>query len=260
MTQTGVIAVVLAGGFGTRVRHLLPGIPKPMAPVLGRPFVDWILDFLRRQGVGRAVLSVGHLGEVVERHAVTADYGGMRVESVHETTPLGTAGGFLHAAAGVESTAGAAWLVVNGDSLTVTSFEPLWDALRNPAVDGALLAVRVPDAARYGTLEADEKGLLRRFREKQPGAGLVNAGVYLLKAKAVAAAPSQRPLSFESELFPALIAAGLKLRVIGCEADFLDIGTPETLTQAEAFIARNGRWFADAPKGGPAATAGKESP
>lgn len=239
-----VTAVVLAGGFGTRVRHLLPGTPKPMAPVDGRPFLDWVLAFLGRQGVDSAVLSTGYLAGVIESHyAGGVGPRNVKVGCVREEQPLGTAGGFLLAAAAAGREGLRGWLVVNGDSLTVTPFEPLWRVLEDAEADGALLAVEVPDASRYGSLACDADGWLRRFGEKQPGAGLINAGVYLLKPSAVAAAPSDRPLSFETQLFPSLIAAGKKLKVISCHAEFLDIGTPETLVQAESFVRSNRNWF-----------------
>jgi len=262
----GVTAVILAGGFGTRVRHLLPGIPKPMAPVLGRPFLDWVLAFLRREGVASAVLSTGHLAEVVATHyasgfssavlspdqpgEVLAPHAGLgvpdgiRVQCVHEATPLGTAGGFLHAALSSQDAGSTkAWLVLNGDSLTVTHLRPLLDLVEDPDVDGGLLAVDLPDASRFGTLEVDANGWLRRFREKQPGAGLINAGVYLLKTPLLLRAPQERPLSFETELFPRLIESGARLRVIPCDAAFLDIGTPATLQQAEQFVRDSAAWF-----------------
>ena len=215
-----------------------------MAPVLGRPFLDWVIAFLRREGIGSTVLSTGHLAEVIASHYSSGSYEGTQVECVHEDRPLGTAGGFLHAASH-SSFVGktSAWLVLNGDSLTVTSLKPLLDLIETPDVDGGLLAVDLPDASRFGTLDVDADGWLQRFREKQPGAGLINAGVYLLKAKLLGTAQTHRPLSFETELFPHLIQAGARLRVIPCQADFLDIGTPETLRQAEAFVRTNASWF-----------------
>jgi NDP-sugar pyrophosphorylase family protein len=240
-----VSAVVLAGGYGTRVSHLLPGLPKPMASVLGRPFLDWVLAFLGQQGITTVVLSTGHLSAVIEDHFATASPGGTQVSCVREERPLGTAGGFLHAASATSTLPGA-WLVVNGDSLTVVSLAPLLELLDDPGVDGGLLAVQMVNASRFGTLVVDDAGWLRQFREKQPGAGLVNAGVYLLKPRLIAQAPRDRPLSFEQQWFPSLLAAGVRLRVVACRAEFLDIGTPETLQLAEQFILNNREWFQQA--------------
>ncbi len=93
-----VVAVVLAGGFGTRVAHLLPGIPKPMARVAGRPFVEWVVRWLARQGIPKVLLSTGHLAEVVERHFQPQPVAGVVTRCFAETRPLGTGGGFLNAA------------------------------------------------------------------------------------------------------------------------------------------------------------------
>lgn len=215
-----------------------------MAPVFGRPFLDWIIAFLRRGGIQSCVLSTGHLADVIASHYASGQADGVRVECVREDSPLGTAGGFLHAARSSSFFGRTkAWLVLNGDSLTVTSLKPLLDLANAPEVDGGLLAVPLADASRFGTLEVDSDGWLRSFREKQPGAGLINAGVYLLKADQLKRAPTHRPLSFETELFPELINSGARLRVITCQAEFLDIGTPETLHQAESFVSANASWF-----------------
>ena len=89
--------IILAGGFGTRIKHLLGELPKPMAPVAGRPFVEWVVRYLARQGVTRAALSTGHLAETIERHFQSAPVAGMKTSCVRETTPLGTGGGVVNA-------------------------------------------------------------------------------------------------------------------------------------------------------------------
>src|ERR1039458_1801327 len=110
-----VVGVVRAGGFGTGVAHLLPGVPKPMVPVVGKPFLEWIVRYLARQGIPKAILSTGHLAGVVESHFRTQPVAGVIPLCVAESRPLGTAGGFLNAArASGESPE--AWLVANGDS------------------------------------------------------------------------------------------------------------------------------------------------
>src|ERR1039458_8793610 len=111
-----VAAVVLAGGFGTRVAHLLTGVPKPMVPVAGKPFLEWVVRYLARQGIPKAILSTGHLADVLESHFRTQPVAGVVTRCVAETRPLGTAGGFLNAAR-VSVETSEAWLVANGDSL-----------------------------------------------------------------------------------------------------------------------------------------------
>ena len=236
-----ITAVVLAGGFGTRVKHLLPDIPKPMAEVCGRPFLEWVVWYLARQGVTRVVLSTGHLAEVIERHFAQPLVRGVSIRCVKESSPLGTAGGFLHAA----RTSGdkpRAWLVLNGDSLV---FAELSGAVGDMTekVTGVLVGCEVPDASRYGTLHMDAKRTLIAFEEKRPGSGVINAGIYLLRHEALNEFPDKQPLSFETDVFPALAARRRLLKVHSVRAPFLDIGTPETLGQAEAFIRENRAQF-----------------
>jgi NDP-sugar pyrophosphorylase family protein len=237
-----ITAVVLAGGFGRRIQHLLPDIPKPMAPVNGRPFLEWVVRYLAAQKIRRMILSTGHLAETIAKHFQSQPAKNVRVTCVPETEPLGTAGGFLNAIRGaVEKPA--AWLVLNGDSLTPTPLAQMFQALDEPKVEGAILGVRVADASRFGTILQNEAGDLTGFNEKKPGAGVINAGVYLFRASAIDSFPDKTPLSFETEVFPALVAGGIRLKVCVTDAPFLDIGTPESLPLAEAFIRRNADFF-----------------
>jgi D-glycero-alpha-D-manno-heptose 1-phosphate guanylyltransferase len=231
-----VTAVVLAGGFGTRIRHLAPDVPKPMVPARGRPFLEWIVRHLGRQGVREVLLSTGHLAGVVAGHFASHPIAGVRVTCVPETTPLGTAGGFLNCLPAASSTPGA-WLVLNGDSLVLADLNAAAAPLAKPEIEGVVLGVRVDEAARYGRIAFDGTGRLLRFQEKVPGAGVINAGVYFFKPAAVARFPQKTPLSFEQDVFPKLITDGVQLAVSQTDAPFLDIGTPESLPQAEAFVA-----------------------
>lgn len=237
-----VEAVVLAGGRGTRLGQAVATVPKPMLAVLGKPFLEWIVRYLAGQGIRRVFLSTGYLAGVVEEHFRAHPVPEVEVACVAEPTALGTAGGFLHAI-GAARRRPAAWLILNGDSLTLCSLKPLLALLANPAVDGALLGVRASDASRYGTLRVGTDGALVGFEEKRPGAGVISAGVYLLRPRLFEAIPDRRPLSFERDVFPALLRRGARLQVLVGEAPFLDIGTPETLAQAEAFLRRHGGAF-----------------
>src|SRR3954468_4657098 len=95
--MSGALAVVLAGGLGTRIRHVLGELPKPLAPVAGRPFLAWVLRYLRKRGVARAVVSAGHGASQVEAFAGALRVPGLEVACVAEPEPLGTGGGFLFA-------------------------------------------------------------------------------------------------------------------------------------------------------------------
>lgn len=231
--QNRAAGIILAGGLGTRISQLHPDVPKPMIEVANRPFLEWVLRNLQRQGVNRLVVSLGHLAHVCERYLATRD-GNPPVRSVRELQPLGTGGGFLLASAATE---GADPLVlVNGDSLLTGDWSAAWTALANDQTDAVLLAVRMDDASRYGTLEVDATGRLIAFREKQPGRGLVNAGVYLMKRRLLAQFPRATRLSMETDVFPSLLNQGARLHVEAIHGGFLDIGTPHSLAQADAFI------------------------
>jgi D-glycero-alpha-D-manno-heptose 1-phosphate guanylyltransferase len=239
-----VEAVVLAGGFGTRVAHLLTGVPKPMVPVAGRPFLEWVVRYLARQGIGKVVLSTGHLAEVVEAHFRSQPVPGALVRCVSETQPLGTGGGFLNAVReSGDSPEG--WLVLNGDSLVFAGLAGVAAELSNAAVAGVVVGCRVEDAARYGTLAIGPGGDLQSFAEKRPGKGVINAGIYLLRDSLVRELAGAPPLSFERDIFPQLIHRGVRVKVRAVTAPFLDIGTPESLREAEAFVQENRAQFCD---------------
>lgn len=234
----GICAVILAGGLGTRIRDLHPNLPKPMVPVAGRPFLDWVIEYLRAQGVTRTVVSVGHLAEVVERHLAAQAPGDKSISTVRESEPLGTAGAVARARD--SSPSAEAWLVVNGDTLVLADLRPVWRAWTAGRLGrGAVVGVRVPDAARYGSIDVGPGDRLVGFREKQPGPAIINAGVYLLADELVAGFPARRPLSMERDVFPMLLGRGADLRVHVCDAPFLDIGTPESLRAGDAFVRRH---------------------
>jgi D-glycero-alpha-D-manno-heptose 1-phosphate guanylyltransferase len=246
LSQNQIIAVVLAGGFGRRIQHLLPDLPKPMAPVNGKPFLEWVVRFLAAQKIRRVILSTGHLAEVVAKHFQSQPVKNVHVNCVSETKPLGTAGGFLNAIAGAADGGrpqGPAWLVLNGDSLAPAPLAQMFQSLDDPGRAGAILGVRVADASRFGTILQNSAGDLAGFNEKKPGAGVINAGIYLFRDSAIELFPDKTPLSFETEVFPALIARGDRLKVCVTDAPFLDIGTPESLPLAEEFIRRNADCF-----------------
>ncbi len=287
-----ITAVVLAGGFGTRIKHLLGNLPKPMLPVCGHPFLEWVVHYLAAQKIRRAILSTGYRAETVEKHFASQPVAGVHVNCVPETQPLGTAGGFLNAIRrenspqnprieslnaafarslsqnslrppavpsplpsdgrgegqgevrvhGEEQTPDA-WLVLNGDSLALASLDGMFRQLEDVKVEGAILGLRVADASRYGTIAKNSAGELVGFKEKKPGAGIINAGVYLIRDAVLKKFPARTPLSFETDVFPALIAGQARLKVCEVAAPFLDIGTPESLARAEKFINENKKQF-----------------
>ena len=225
-------AVVLAGGFGTRLRSVVPDLPKPMAPVAGRPFLEILLAMLARKGVQRAVLSLGYQAEVIVRHFGSRFEG---IELVHEieTEPLGTGGALRAALARCSSDAA---LVVNGD----TFLDLELDALRARwARDGRPLIVgrEVPDTARFGRLETTGPRLQGFAARGAGGPGVINMGHYVLPTGLFAAHPGlPRQFSFEAE-FLAPQAAALAFEVFVTQGLFIDIGVPEDYHRAQTELA-----------------------
>jgi D-glycero-alpha-D-manno-heptose 1-phosphate guanylyltransferase len=233
-----IIAVILAGGFGTRIKHLLPNIPKPMATVADKPFIEWIINYLQQQNIDKFILSTGYLGDVIEEYFKHHFLENITINCYQENEPLGTAGGFINAV-NLSNQIPHSWLVTNGDSLIFTDLKPMFDYLKNDQVEGVILGLSLPDASRYGSLKYDDDYNLISFAEKQQGKGVINAGVYLFKHSVINKFPDKKSLSFEYDVFPELLQKGCKIKVHITDAPFLDIGTPETLIQAENFILNN---------------------
>jgi NDP-sugar pyrophosphorylase family protein len=230
-------AIVLAGGRGTRISHLYPDLPKPMVPAAGKPFLEWVLRHLAKQGVRRVIVSVGYLAEVFEQYLAQRPRDGLDVSAVRESQPLGTGGAArlaTQAAPDAER-----FVVVNGDSLVLAEMCRAWSLLDDDELDGVVVGVECDDAARYGTLLVGADERLSGFREKRPGRGLVNAGVYFFKRPLLDALPAGTPMSLESDLFPSWLAGGAHFGVLPVRAPFLDIGTPSSVREAEGFIREN---------------------
>lgn len=232
-------ALVLAGGRGTRIAHLVGDTPKPLVPVAGKPFLEWLSLYLVRGGVRRFVFSTGYKAEQIEAWTKTIAWPDVTMETVAEPSALGTGGAVF----GCLDRCGEWFLVLNGDTLAIFDL-PLLTDLVGSDIDGAIAALPVSDTSRYGSLDVGADGLLRGFREKQPGAGLINAGVYLLRKQALLPLVREGQVSLETEILPELIARGGKVAAVNVgQAGFIDIGTPETLAAADEFVASRRQIF-----------------
>ena len=141
-----VTVVILAGGKGTRLQGLYPDLPKPLIPVLGRPFLQWLTQWIGRHGPSHFVYSTGYKADQIEDWAADGSLPGIERICRREEEPLGTGGGLLNCLDLCRE-----WLLVaNGDGLLMDGIESIL-AMRGNDIDGGLLAVEVPDTARYGT-------------------------------------------------------------------------------------------------------------
>ncbi len=230
-------AVILAGGLGTRLRPAVSDRPKVLAEVAGRPFLDWLLDALERQGVRRVVVSTGHLGHQVERFLRRRRASNLDVTTLHETAPLGTGGALRLALGAVEQDP---FVALNGDSICRFDLARLHAVHRRAGARATLWLAHAGDRSQAGSVEIDASGRVLRFAEKRPGAaaGPVSAGVYELSRATVATLPAEGASSLERDLFPSLVGAGLW--GVGGDEPLLDIGTPASLAQAGSLIATLG--------------------
>jgi mannose-1-phosphate guanylyltransferase len=223
-------AVILAGGEGTRLRPLTYTTPKPVMPLAGRPFLTFMLDWLRRHGVDEAILSCGFLSDGV--HRVLGDiYDGMRLRYVIEEEPLGTAGPvrLAHDEGLLEERV----LILNGDVLTDIDLTAELAQHERTGARATLALVPVEDTSSYGVVPTDAEGRVEAFLEKGEGGAptnLINAGAYVLDRELIEEIPPGRAVSFEREVFPRVVGEGL----YGYEADgyWIDIGTPERYLEA----------------------------
>ena len=237
---SNITAVILAGGFGTRIKDLLGDLPKPMVPVNGKPFIEWIVRWLKIQGIRDIIISAGYRAEVLEKHFSTLPVPEMNVCCINEPEPMGTGGGLAFAANEIGKEPDL-WLVLNGDSLIFADLNLLYSDLDD--AQGIIVTRPVPDTVRYGSVRINKSNRITDFDEKKPGKGQINGGVYLLRNSILKSFPESRPLSLEKHVFPELICRGIKLNAHQVNCPFLDIGTPETLPLAEAFILENQAQF-----------------
>lgn len=218
-------AIVLAGGFGTRLAHIVSDVPKPMADVCNRPFLRYILDDLQQKGAERVVLATGYKRACIADY-FGAQYRGMELIESPEETPLGT-GGAIKAAL---SLCREDWVaVVNGDTYFDVDFSAMEQRKRPGSV--VLAAKRMVEFDRYGALELDGERVTA-FREKAPcKEGLINGGIYLMERRLLDSIP-QTQFSFETAVLEPLAAQG---KVLAVESDgyFIDIGVPEDYATAQ---------------------------
>jgi len=219
-----VIAVILVGGFGTRLRPLTERVPKAMLPIANRPFLEHQLEHLAAHGVDRVILSCGYQPDAIRAHF------GDRVEYVVEDEPLGTGGAIAHAARGLTET----FVACNGDVLTDLDLTALAARHRERGARMTLALHPVEDPSRYGVVVTDAAGAVTRFVEKPPPgtapSDTINAGTYVVEPDVLELIPSGRAVSVEREIFPQLVGGGLYAHAE--PGRWRDIGTPESYLAA----------------------------
>lgn len=226
---------ILAGGMGTRLRSVIADRPKVLAPVCGKPFLAWWLDAIARHGARKVVLCTGYMADLVEE-TMGASHGPLELVYSAETSPLGT-GGCLRRA--WEKSGASTLLVLNGDSFCAPDFPAFYHGWKRSGVPAGIVLREMEDTSRYGRVELSPENRVLSFQEKKEGAGCgwINSGVYLLEEKLLRGLPANGlPSSIERDHFPSWVPAGIYGHPYN--GPFLDIGTPESYSQAEAFFSQ----------------------
>jgi D-glycero-alpha-D-manno-heptose 1-phosphate guanylyltransferase len=230
-------AIVLAGGLGARLAGQLDGIPKAMAPVAGRPFLEILLLQLQRAGFTRAILSVGYLHEVIQKH-FGAQFEGMSIDYAIESRPLGTGGAIRLALAQAREEAA---LVLNGDTFLQADYADMMRFHKEEGSAATIVVVHQPDIARYGGVIVEQNRVVA-FEEKgrtgpgRTGQGCINAGAYVFARDLEWPARLGEAFSIEKDFFAPEVAR-LRPAAYQVQGYFLDIGVPEDLDRAQTELA-----------------------
>jgi D-glycero-alpha-D-manno-heptose 1-phosphate guanylyltransferase len=219
-------AVILAGGLGTRLRSVVPDLPKPMAPIAGRPFLELLLGVLEAKGFERVVLSLGYKSELVTEY-FGDHFRGIDLAYAIEARPLGT-GGALRLA--LSRCQGRHAYVFNGDTylaLDVARVEAAWQQQHAPII----VARQVDDTARYGRLTVAD-GRVAGLESGVAGPGLINAGCYVLPIDIIARQPALERFSFETDYLVSAVH-GSRFDVFVSDGQFIDIGIPDDYARAQ---------------------------
>ncbi len=232
MHNTGdITAVVLCGGLGTRLRSVSAERPKPMVDVAGRPFLEYILDYLIDQGVTKAVLAVSFKKEVIINHFGTK-YKSLDLSYSIESTPLGTGGAIKQSIHQLVGHCDQPVLVINGDTLVEYELEEMLSELNHSNAELVISLKAMEDTSRYGRVNVNHRGVTH-FEEKKGGVpGLINAGVYLFNSGLQNEFPGQETFSFENDVLENIVHTHRVMASV-TNGYFIDIGVPDDFRKAQ---------------------------
>jgi len=223
-------AIILAGGLGTRLRKSVPDLPKPMAPIDGRPFLEYQLEYWSRQGLERLILSVGYQHQTIIDHFGSA-YRGIPIDYVVERTPLGTGGGLFLGAEGLTES----FLMLNGDTFFGVNLQTLQSFHAEHGSEWTFALFRTHEIGRYMGMDVADDG---RILSLQSGAArpgrLVNGGAYLVEPSVLEGFEKEtgKKSSLEDDILPSIFNQGRRLYGVEQFGPFIDIGIPEDYFRA----------------------------
>lgn len=228
-------ALILAGGKGTRLRPLTVYTPKPIVPVMNRPFLLFQLESLKRAGITDITLSLSYQPNKIEDVLGDGSDHGVKLKYVTEPSPMGTGGAYKFAAASGKTT-----VVFNGDILIDADISKIIRHHQETKADATIALTPVDDPSRYGLVETDSDGNVKQFLEKPKpeetaslGTNLINAGIYILEPAVLDLIPAGVNSSFEYNVFPEILARGMRFSTYSLAGTYWrDIGTPDSYLKA----------------------------
>ena len=227
-------AIILAGGLGTRLRKAVPDLPKPMAPINNRPFLEYQMDYWIAQGVNHFILSVGYLKDVIINHFGT-NYKDATIEYAEEFEPLGTGGGLLMASKSLTEP----FLAINGDTFIEVNLDELWNFHIQKKSKWTFSLFKKSQFTRYMGMDVNINGEILSLKSKKSHLnGLVNGGVYLIEPKVLSSLGYKvgNKASLEDDLLPSYISKGGKIFGKEFKGKFIDIGLPEDYYRSSKII------------------------
>lgn len=232
-------AIILAGGFGTRIRELFPNVPKPMIPFHGKPFLHWQMNLLADHGFRTFTLCVHYMADHIMAYFRDGADLGLTIHYSVEDRPLGTGGAARLAAYHLQKPV----LLINGDTFYELNYREFArqhevGAIKDKRLVSMALAY-VDDVSQYGQVDVTETQQVRSFREKTalaPQAGLINGGAYVIEPAVWTFIPPAQSVSIERDTFPALLADHHVIQGYPSHTRFVDIGTPSGYVLAEKML------------------------
>ncbi len=221
-------AIILAGGFGTRLQAVIKDVPKPLADISGKPFLAYLLQNLQNYGVKNVVLSVGYLQEKIVEYFGNS-YLGITISYAREDSPLGTGGAIVNSLKFIDKSRPC--LVINGDTFLQVDYKKLLQAHQK---DLTIVLRKMDDCSRYGRVEVDQNSLITAFKEKSETktSGFINGGIYVLNPEIFEKFSLPQSFSFENDFLTKHLE---QLDPHGFAADeyFIDIGIPDDYKKAQ---------------------------
>jgi mannose-1-phosphate guanylyltransferase/phosphomannomutase len=230
-------AIIIAGGFGTRLRPLTYNTPKSMVPVANIPFVIHQVSLIKKYGIKEIILNLHYLSDNIKKIFEDEQKHGVKIYYSIEESPLGTAGAVKNAEQYFDSDP---LLIFNGDILTDIDLSELLKFHRKKKATATLTLTKVEDPTTYGLVITDGDGRIKRFIEKpsweRVTTNTISAGIYVVDPKVFSRVPANKPHSFERELFPSLLESGEAFYAFESDAYWIDIGNPSKYMQAHRAI------------------------